>query len=377
MKRFTCLVLNLMIFSLVVPLSLYAASARSGWMVQWEKTVEAAKKEGQVTVYISGWGAVLDSGVFQKAYPGIKVVVVSGRGSEVSQRLLAERRAGRNVADVSSMGEGSNHRTLFGAGVFDPIKPVLLLPEVIDESKWYGGKHGYLDYKSAYVFKYAGTPTNGSFFYNTNLVDPKEFKSLWDFTKPKWKGKILVRDMRVRGPGNNDLRFFYHNPDLGPKYISKLFGEMDVKLFRGYRQATDWLARGRYPLCFACPDVDKAKNQGLPVDEFGPMIEGGALGVQFGSLGLLNNAPHPNAAKVFINWFLSREGQLTLQKAVPTTGRDAPDSRRIDISKDSVSPRNRRIPGGRYMDLETPERLQRKWNDILKIYLTAIEKGKK
>ena len=85
--------------------------------------------------------------------------------------------------------------------------------------------------------------------------------------------------MRVRGPGNNDLRLFYHHPKLGPKFIAKLFGEMDVTLFRGYRQATDWLAQGKFPICFACPDVDKAKRQGLPFDEFGPMVEGGALGV--------------------------------------------------------------------------------------------------
>ena len=107
------------------------------------------------------------------------------------------------------------------------------------------------------------------------------------------------------------------------------------------------------------------------------MVEGGALGVQFGSLALVNRAPHPNAAKVFINWFLSREGQLALQKAVPTTGRDAPDSRRIDIPKDYVPLRNRRVPGGKYMDLETPERLRHNWNHILKIFLTAINKAKK
>jgi ABC-type Fe3+ transport system substrate-binding protein len=69
-------------------------------------------------------------------------------------------------------------------------------------------------------------------------------------------------------------------------------------------------------------------------------------------LGIPSRAPHPNAAKVFINWFLSREGQMALQKF----GRpDAHNSRRIAISKDDVDPYNRLAPGKKYFDLAKAE----------------------
>jgi ABC-type Fe3+ transport system substrate-binding protein len=50
---------------------------------------------------------------------------------------------------------------------------------------------------------------------------------------------------------------------------------------------------------------------------------------QYGTLGIVNKAPHPNAAKVFINWFLSRDGQIALQSVMVKTGEGASDSLRI------------------------------------------------
>jgi len=104
---------------------------------QWEKTLAAAKNEGQVNVYIGGWGVVLDEGVFQKRFPEIKLVGVALRGGgDIAKRILAERRAGKYLADVSIEGFNSNYNILYAAKVFDPIKPALILPEVVDESKW-------------------------------------------------------------------------------------------------------------------------------------------------------------------------------------------------------------------------------------------------
>ena len=293
-----------------------AWTADSG-KTEWERTVEAARKEGQVNVYIGGWGAVLESGVFEQSYPGIKVVAVTGRGGETAKRILAERRAGKFIADVSNEGVGSNYRTLHAANSFDPIKPVLLLPEVTDESRWWQGKHRYVDPEGKFVFRYVGLPQTGNISYNSTLVNPKEIKSIWDFLQPKWKAKILVRDIRSPGLGNAPMRFFYHHPAIGSVFIKRLFGEMDVTLFRDFRQSVDWLAGGKFSICFFCSDIDKAKLQGLSVDEFAVVLkEGAALHTQYGTLGLLNQAPNPNAAKVFINWFLSREGQRTLQKTL-------------------------------------------------------------
>jgi iron(III) transport system substrate-binding protein len=244
-----------------------------------------------------------------------------------------------------------------------PIKPVLMLPEVVDQSKWWGGRHRYYDTEREYVFIFVGMPV-GMVYYNTQLVDPREFKSLWDFVNPTLRGKLLARDVRVSGPGGGAMRFFYHHPELGPKFIRQLFGHMDITIFRDLRQGTDWLARGKFPICFFCADPDQAKRQGLPVERFDVMKEGSALVAHSGSLGLMNQAPHPSAAKVFMNWFLSREGQVTLQKTVEM------DSLRTDIPKDHLLPHNRRSPGADYMVIETSERTD--MAPILKVLEEAL-----
>src|SRR4029077_9772861 len=101
-----------------------AAQAKPGWQVDWEKILEAAKKEGQVAVYISGYEEILPE--FQKEYPEIKVLPTTGRGSQIGQRLLAERRAEKYLADVVNAGGVTTYQQLFPAKVFDPIKPALL-----------------------------------------------------------------------------------------------------------------------------------------------------------------------------------------------------------------------------------------------------------
>ena len=320
---------------------------------EWEKTVEAAKKEGQIVIYISGYEAVLPD--FKKEFPDIKVVAVSLRGNQLGQRLLAERRAEKYIADVVSSGVNPNYQQFYLAKALDPIKPGLALPEIIDQSKWYLKKHQYSDPEGQYVFNYVGSATYGAINYNTKVIDAKEFKSYWDLLNPKWKGKIEVRDIREAGPGAGNTRFFYYHPELGPAFIRKLFGETDVTLFRDFRQGPDWLATGKYAICFFC-EVDVLKQQGLPVDTLGPHAfkEGGGLVQQFGTLALVNRAPHPNAAKVFVNWLLSRKGQIALQKRT-SNGESPADSLRIDIPKDDVPYLNRRLEGIKYLDTGKPE----------------------
>ena len=331
----------------------YAAESKPAWQAEWDKTLEAAKKEGQVTVYISGYEEVLPE--FQKEYPEIKLVSVTGRGSQLAQRLIAERRGEKYLADVFNAGGVTTYGQLHAAAkVLDPIKPALILPEVVDPSSWYQKQHHYTDPEGQYVFSYVGSATYGSVNYNTKLVDVKEFKSYWDLLNPKWRGKVIARDIRAPGPGSGNARLFYHHPDLGPSFVRKLFGEMDIQLFRDYRQGPDWLAVGKYSICFFC-DVYVLKQQGLPVDTFGPKVfkEGGGLVQQFGTITLVNKAPHPNAARVFINWLLSRKGQIALQKTL-VKSESPPDSMRIDIPKDDVPLSSRRVEGINYIDTSKP-----------------------
>lgn len=368
MKRRVIVFLILLGASSLVAGPVGAGAGKPGWQVEWEKTVAAAKKEGQVNVYVWGSTSILDAGGFQKAYPGIKAVGVSAHGPQLAYRIVAERRAGKFLADVVIDGLPNTYPTLHRAKALEPIKPAMILPEVLDESKWWGGKHRYADPEQEYVFVHVGTPQGGGIGYNTNLVNPKEITSFWDLLNPKWKGKILVYDIRGNpGRGSAGFYFFYHNPDLGPSFIRRLFSEMEVSLFRDPRLATDWLAVGKYPICIAC-DAAGAKRQGLPVDSFGLMKEGAGVTPRQYTLGLISGAPHPNAAKLFINWYLSRDGQTQLQKSMAESGSTAPDSLREDISKDMIQPENRRVKGIKYLALDRAELL-----DVEPIYRVINE----
>ena len=262
--------------------------------------------------------------------------------------------------------------------MLDPIKPALVLPEVLDESKWWQGKHHYADAEKQYVLRFVGSPQYGSIYYNSNLVKPGEIKSIWEFLNPKWKGKVGARDIRQPGPGNGAMRFFYYSPKIGPEFIKRLFGQMDVTLFRETRQGVDWLANGKFAICFFCSadEVRKANAQGLPVDTFGAMSEGAGLVSLYGTIVLPTNAPHPNAARVFINWFLSRDGQLALQRELNKTGLGGVDSLRIDIPKDDVTAEEVRNPKVDYLDLDArKEWLERK--PIIDAFEEGLELAKK
>ena len=337
----------------------HAADSKPNWQAEWERTVKAAEEEGQLTVYVSGYGALMDSGVFQKAYPKIKVTGVTGSGTQLAPRIVAERRGEKYLADVYSGGGTSLYQNLYLGKMLDPIKPALILPEVVDPSKWWEGKQKYVDREGRYIFVFEGNVAAGaSPAYNTNLINPKDYKSLWDFLNPKLKGKIVSPDIRkVRGSGLS-VQYLYYHKDLGPEFIRRFYGEMDVTLTADVRQAVDWLAVGKFALSMPTQSsyTAKAKAQGLPVDEFDPhhMKEGASLTVAFGQLALMNRAPHPNAAKVFVNWLLSREGQTSFQRVISIPG-DAKNSRRIDVPKDHIPASERRGEGVKYFDAEDPD----------------------
>jgi hypothetical protein len=298
----------------------HAAESKPAWQQEWEKTLAAAKKEGQVAIYISGYEEVLPE--FQKEYPEIKVIAVTGRGSQIGQRVIAERRGEKFLADVVNAGGVTTYQQLHVAKVFDPIKPALLLPDVTDTSKWYEGKHHYTDPEAQYIFSYVGSATYGSISYNTKLVDVKEFKSYWDLLNPKWKAKIISRDIRSPGPGSGNARLFYHLPDVGPSFIRKLYGEMDVTLFRDYRQGTDWLAVGKAAICFFC-EADISKQQGLPVDTFGPGVfkEGAGLVQQFGTLGLVKSGAASQCRESFYQLAFVAQGTNCFTKEYAQHGK--------------------------------------------------------
>ena len=330
-----------------------AAESKPAWQTEWGKTLAAAEKEGQLTAYIFDSGPLTRDAVqaFERAYPKIKVDQLRGRGSDLGPRIIAERRAGKFLADVFAGGKGTAYATLYPAKALDPLKPLLLLPEVLDETKWWQGRHKYVDAEARYIFAYVGNGGGVEINYNTSLLNPKEFKSYWDLVNPKWKGKIVATDPRVRGM-DTPVLFFYYHPKLGPEFIKKLYGAMDVTLTRDYRQPIDWLAVGRFALCIPCvgDEMEKAIRQGLPLGQILDLQEGGTLSSAGGTLSVMSQAPHPNATKVFINWLLSREGQIQVQKGRKDRPRTGSNSLRIDIPKDEVPEMNLRKDGFDYFD---------------------------
>ncbi len=182
------------------------------WKADWEKTVEAAKKEGQLVLYGSADFEKLFA-EFHKKYPEIKVTGVFGRGADVAKRLMAERRGEKYLADLYVNGMTTGYNVFYKAKALDPIPPLLVLPEVTDVSKWYQGEHHYVDPEHKYLFNLNGE-TRIVLAYNTKLVKPTDIKSYWDVLNPKWKGKIVAYDPTLGGAGDA-MRFFYHNKSLG------------------------------------------------------------------------------------------------------------------------------------------------------------------
>jgi hypothetical protein len=123
-------------------------AGQADWQKDWEQTLAAAKKEGQVSIYIYRYEGLLQD--FKKDFPGINVVAVSGRGNELTNRIIAERRAGKYIVDVYSGGTNSLYNTLYKGKALDPFKPLLVLPEVTDVSKWWGKEHRYADPEGKY-----------------------------------------------------------------------------------------------------------------------------------------------------------------------------------------------------------------------------------
>jgi len=349
----------------------WAASVNTS-QEEWDRTVKAAEKEGQVVLYANEGieGSIHD---FQKRFPRVKVVLVSGRSGQLVTRLMAERRAGKYLADVAKLGTGSAS-SLYRARPF-PLQPVegsLFLSEVTDKSKWWQGKQQYADPEGKYILSPCVSVHIDLVSDNTELVKPADVTSEGDILNPKWKGKIGSMDPRAAG-GREGARLIYYHPDLGPQFFRRLLTETDLVLSHDPRQAVDWLAQGKLAfLLFTSPrEVLRAKEQKLPVDILDPrrMKEAPVVETAASSFMFMDKPANPNAARLFLNWLMSREGQISFQKSQGSC-----DSARLDIPKDDVPPLSRRKDGVQYFRLWDTE-----WMDVDEVqkFIDASLKGTK
>jgi len=296
-----------------------------GWEKQWDEILAAARKEGRVVVAASPHETVrrMLPAAFKKRF-GITLEYLGGRSSGTAGRLRAERRAKVYTIDAMFGGATTMVNILYAEKMIDPVKPMLILPEVLDPSKWKKGKLWFIDPGEKYILRVFNT-VSANLYINTDHVNPKEIQSFKDLLNPKWKGKIAVLDPRQSNTG----ALFYHN--FGEEFVKQFYIGQKAVFTRSRRQLADWLARGTYPIStdVGRGDVKRFKDEGFPV-AIVYNLPGLPSRVTAGNglVALLNKAPHPNAARVFLNWIASKEGIGVLSRGYlyPTTRNDVDES---------------------------------------------------
>jgi len=300
-------------------------SGAADWQTEWEKTLAAAKKEGTVVVGIPA-SSELRKAIetkFKEKF-GIGLELFPGRGPENVTRILNEYSAGVRYFDVFVSG-GATPLSMVAAGASDDFQSYLIFPEVAEPKNWWGG-HIWEDNVSTKRYIYAfQCYTSETLWFNASLVDPREIRSFDDLLKPKWKGKIAFLDPRNAGSGQNTWSFLWKVK--GEEYLAKL-AQQDLMVSQNQRQIAEALAKGKlaFTIGLSHYSYEPFMKAGLPVKPVPKIKEGAHANNGSGVVTIVKNPPHPNGAKVFVNWLLGKEGQETYGKAMVQA------TRRLDVS---------------------------------------------
>jgi ABC-type Fe3+ transport system substrate-binding protein len=312
---------------LLIAAAFFLSAAPAGAQAQpsdWDKIVEAGRKEGKVVASIPPSAELrkLMELSFPKRY-GIGVEFVPARGGNVIRRMVDEAKAGVQYFDLHIGGTESAITGLLPENILELVEPFFILPEVKDPKQWWGG-YIWADNAKKFIYNFVAYQTV-SLWSNSELYKPNEFKSFDDLLNPKLHGKIGISDPRT--PGSGSSMWSYMNYIKGEEFLKRLVAQ---KLFvtRDLRLLADNLARGKI-----------AVTSGIGYSEFLPFIKAGlsvtALPVPseglyvsggYGHLMIFKNLPHPNATKVFINWLLSHDGQELFSRGMGV------GSRRLDVN---------------------------------------------
>lgn len=308
--------------SAVLLVGMSSLATAQGAAQSWDSLVSAAQREGRVVVIgppDSEVRRVLPAAF--KARFGITLEYLGGRTSEQADRLRAERRAGQYTVDVTIGGIQSMATIFYREKMLIPLRPELILPDVVDGTKWKKGELWFCDPDGLYVLRLTNS-VQSSFYVNTGKVDPTSMRSATDLLDPRWQGKISAQDPTVPGSGSNQAAQFY--VEYGEAFVRRLYIDQKPMISRDTRQLTDWLLRGTYPIAFNVDSdqVEKMRQEGMPVMALGEMIDmRRSVSAGFGLMAVFTNAPHPAAAKLFANWMASKEGLeiwSRANKAAPT-----------------------------------------------------------
>lgn len=319
----------------------------AAWEVEWNRTVAAAKKEGTLIIYGNTTSEMREA--VSKAFGdkfGIPIEWLPGRANELVEKIISERRNGIYVPDVLSDATTSAMNLLKPTGAMEIMEPKLILPDVTDTSKWLNNRLWWVDPEHTHI-AYFAIPQPG-IFINTDMVKPAEMTSYNNLLEPRWKGKIVMDDPTLGGSGNSWVTAMAELI-MDRDYLRKLAAQEPL-LLRDNRQEAEWVARGKYPLGAGMSPDEMVQfiRAGAPVAAITPK-EGTFVTLSRGGLSVLDRAPHPNAAKVYLNWALSKEGQTVISKSEGLL------SARTDVSSEFVDPSVQRQPGGKYFDTITYE----------------------
>jgi len=311
------------ILGIAISVPALAQDVKPDWQSEWNKTIELAKKEGKVVVSIPASNE-LRSAIeksFEKRY-GVDVEPVVGRASALVRRMIDESKAGVRYMDLHMGGSESIVTGLLPERVIDPLAPYMILPEVRDPKQWFGG-HVWIDSGKRFIYGSSAHQTV-SLWHNTQLIRAAEARSFDDLLDAKFNGKIGYLDPRT--PGSGASMWSYLREIKGEEYLRSLVGQK-LALSRDQRVLAEILAKGKVAVVIGLTYYSYAPfvKAGLPVEPLGVPKEGLYVSGGSGHVVVLKNAAHPNATKLFLNWFLSREGQEIYTRAMHQA------TRRLDV----------------------------------------------
>jgi iron(III) transport system substrate-binding protein len=332
----------------------YSARAQqTDWKEEWQATVAAANKEGRVVC-----GCPLHSGSrqfltsqWQKDYPDIKLDYTPAPQPAWPSRVNVEREAGKFLWDVYFSGPGPAIYKLARENALDPLLPALILPDVKDPATWGGWENAFFDSKKERMFSFWSNLASA--WYNAKLVPPEKVRQsgLKLLQDPSYKNKIVWFEPRTGSSGLN-YAFFIHRK-FGEEGLRTVLVDQNAMIFNDANTMVAHMVRGTAVFSLG-PDLEESlttyKEAGVAPDlrRFGDTADVAMLSSGYGIVSIFNRPPDPNAAKVFINWLLSKPTQEGLAKAAQA------NSRRVDVpTNPDASPRA--LPGQVYLSPQMEE----------------------
>jgi iron(III) transport system substrate-binding protein len=292
------------------------------WQQQWDSWLAGAKKEGKLVL---ATGASPEARVqvpeaFKKAF-GVDIEFLGGSSSELANRLRSEQSANQYTVDVSVSGAGTSYSTFYAEKMVTPIKPYIVNPEALDANAWTSGKGvWYMDPTQEYFVRVSNV-ASPQIVVNTEFMKPDGLNSWKDLLKPEYKGKMIALDPTQPGSGEQCGAYLYKA--LGADWAKGFYIDQQPGLTLDDRVMADAVAHGKYPIAVGerGEDIVKLQADGFKVAVLRGWPDApGYISAAFGLLGMFKNPPHPNAAKLFVNWLLMKDGQTVWNSAWKTAG---------------------------------------------------------